>query len=265
MRFWARAALDARNLPGAPKGVNHLIDVGEEPNPRMRLAFTRFMTAPIVVSFLMPTLGEAQSIPSPFTYLEERQEFGPFSGRMSANTGRFDYGPEGGLLMGVRYGLELSGPLAIEGLVGFADGSRNVVDPGRVEGDRVIGQADALMTMIDARIRFSFPGRRAWKKLSPFLVFGGGLALDAASTSDLDDTLLAEDRFEFGTSFFGTAGLGTRWFVTDRFTLRGDGIFSLWKVDTPPGYADPARGFLGVGEGEWLQATSFQIALLYRW
>jgi len=53
--------------------------------------------------------------------------------------------------------------------------------------------------------------------------------------------------------------------VSERFALRGDGVFSLWKIDTPPGFSDPARGFTGVAAGEWVQGISFTIALLYRW
>lgn len=240
-------------------------DVGEEPNPPMRQAFARFLAAPLLVSLIVPTLGAAQSIPSSYRYLEERQEVGLFTGLMSAGAGRFGYAPDGGTPIGLRYGVELSGPLGFEGLVGVVDGSRDIVDPGRVEGDRVIGEADSRIAIIDARIRFSFPGRRSWKRLSPFIVFGGGIALDASPETALDDTLLAEDVFSFGTSFFGTLGAGTRWFVTDKVTLRADGIFSLWKVDTPPGYSDPARGFTGVEEGEWLRGNSLQFALMYRW
>ena len=240
-------------------------DVGEEPNPPMRQAFMKFLTAPVVVSFLVPAFGAAQSIPSSYRYLEERQEVGLFTGLMSTGTGRFGYAPEGGTALGLRYGIELSGPLGFEGMAGVVDGTRDIVDPGRAEDDRVIGEADSRIAIIDARVRFSLPGRRSWKRLSPFLVFGGGIALDVSPSSDLDDTLLAEDVFDFGSSFFGTLGVGTRWFVTDRVTARVDGLFSLWKVDTPPGYSQPARGFEGVEEGEWLRGNSLQIALMYRW
>jgi hypothetical protein len=231
----------------------------------MRLSFSRLMVAPLVLALVQPTLGESQSVPSSFSYIARKQEIGLYGGYMTAATGRFGFGPSGGTLFGTRYGIELSGPISFEGAVGVVRGTRDVVDPSRNEGDRVIGQADALTTTIDARLKFSFTGQRAWKGVSPFFTAGGGMAIDASGSSALDDTLLPEDVFDFGTSFFGTVGLGTRWFVSERFALRGDGVFSLWKIDTPPGFSDPTRGFTGVAEGEWVRGISFTVALLYRW
>lgn len=218
----------------------------------MGSSLTRFFALLIGGALMVPTAAEAQSIPSPFSYLEQKQEFGIYGGLLNSGTGRFGYGPSGGPMLGLRYGIELSGPLGVEGVVGIVDASRDIIDPGRVEGDRVIGQADMLLTMIDARIRFSFPGRRSWHNLSPFLTAGGGVVLNSSGQADADQLLLPEDVFDFGTSFFGTLGLGTRWFITDRLALRGDGVFSLWQISTPPGFSDPARDFAAVADAEWL-------------
>jgi hypothetical protein len=239
--------------------------LGEESIPSMRTRFNPLCAALSLFGQVQPTPGYAQSIPSPYTYLEERQELGVFGGWMSAGTGRFDYGPQGGTIYGVRYGIELTGPLSFEGVVQGIDGDRNVVDPRRDEGDRVIGQAPSTIVTVEARLKFSATGRRAWHNLSPFLNFGGGIAIDASPSSELDQILLPVDRFDFGTSFFGTMSGGMRWYVTRRFTLRGDYVFSLWKIDTPPGYADPDLGFLGVSDGEWEWGNAFTVALLFRW
>lgn len=231
----------------------------------MRLSELKFIAALIGVVAAHPSATLAQSIPSPFVRLERSQEFGLFSGFLNAGTGRFGYGPSGGAVFGARYGLELSGPLSLEAVVGVVDGSRDIINPGRVAGDRVVGTGDVLLTTIDARLKFSFTGRRAWKGLSPFLVAGAGIAFDAGSAPAAEADLEPADVFEFGTSFFGTMGLGTRWFLTETIALRGDATFALWKVDTPPGFSDPARGFEGVAEGEWLAAPSFTISVVYRW
>jgi hypothetical protein len=213
----------------------------------------------------LPGAGSAQTIPSPFEYLERRQEAGVFGGSINAGTGRFGYAPSGGTMLGARYGLELSGPLGLEGVVSFIDSERDVIDPSRAEGSRQIGQVDQLLATIEARLRFSFAGRRMWKRLSPFLTFGGGAVFSAGGDDTLDQSLLPEDVFSFGSSFYGTLGLGSRWFVTDRIALRGDGVFSLWKVDTPPGFSDPTRAFEEVEDGEWLRGTTFSLTLLWRW
>jgi len=231
----------------------------------MGSSFYRTAALAVATWIALPAVGSAQTIPSPLEYLERRQEAGIFGGLISTGTGRFGYGPSGGPMLGARYGLELSGPLGIEGTVGFIDSERDVIDPSQIEENRVIGQASDLLTTIDARIRFSFAGRRMWHRISPFLTLGGGLMFSTSDRSDLDNTLLPEDVFDVGTSFYTTIGLGSRWFVTDRVALRGDVVFSLWQIDTPPGYSDPERGFLQVEDGEWTWGNTLNLALLWRW
>ncbi len=237
----------------------------------MRTSLYVFSAALAAACTQLPAPAAAQSIPSPYTYLEERQEIGAFAGYMNVSNGRFNYGPRGGTLLGVRYGIELSGPLSFEGVLQYIDGTRWVVDPGRAEGDRrltdggVLVEAPADITTIEARLKFTATGRRAWNGIAPFLDFGGGIAIGSSAESEYDAILLADDRFDFGTSFFGTVSTGARWYLTDRFTVRADGVLSLWKIDTPPGYADPDRDFDEVAGGEWLLGRAITLAVLWRW
>jgi len=209
--------------------------------------------------------ASAQSIPSPYRHIEAKVETGPFVGYVSSNTGRFGFGPSGGLLVGGRWGIELAGPISFETTAGVISGSRDVMDPRRDVDDLKVGEADVLMTTIDGRLKFSFIGQRTWHNMSPFIVFGGGLALDLASDAVDDELLDPEDRFDFGTSFYGTAGAGARWWLSDRLTLRGDAIFQLWQIDTPLGFAEPERGFVGVEESEWANGFRLSVAALIRW
>jgi hypothetical protein len=215
--------------------------------------------------FSIPQGTAAQTVPSSYSFIEQRQEVGAFFGYMNANTGRFGYGPSGGLWFGARYGLQLGGPASLETVAGLVSGTRDIVNPNRVEGDRVIGEGDALITTLDARLKFSATGDRAWHGLSPFLVLGAGIAFDIADAPEAEAALEERDVFDFGTSFFGSLGLGTRWFVTDRFTLRTDGTFSLWRIKTPPGFSDTDRDFGLVDETEWVRGLSATASLTYRW
>ena len=231
----------------------------------MRLRSSLLITSVLVGSALPRTAAlDAQTIPSPYSFVERRHEAGFFGGYVTSETGRFHLGPSGGTLLGGRYGLELSGPLGLEGTVGFLSGQRDIINPARVT-DQTIGQADVILTTIDARLRFSLVGARAWHRLSPFLTFGGGVALDVAEDPALEADLEPADVFDFGTSFYGTLGGGTRWFLTDRFALRLDGVFSLWGIDTPPGFSEPERGLENVEESEWMSGLTLAISLLYRW
>jgi hypothetical protein len=214
---------------------------------------------------LAPLDGEAQTIPSPYRFVERKQESGLFAGLMSADRGRFGYGPGGGPIVGGRWGIELSGPLSLEGVATLLSGRRDVIHPGRVEGERKIGEAEQLLTMLEARLKFSLVGARAWHGLSPFIVAGGGIAFDLAGSAPDDGTLEPADVFEFGSSFIGTLGAGTRWFATDRVALRTDALFSLWEIPTPLGYADPARAFEAVAEKEWLRGLQVSVSAVVRW
>lgn len=209
--------------------------------------------------------ADAQTIPSPYSFIENRQEVGPFVGYMDADPGRFGYGPSGGLWYGVRYGLQLSGPMALEGTAGLVSGTRDVIDPNQPEGSRVVGEADALITTIDARLRFSATGDRAWHRLSPFLFLGAGVAFDVAQSAEADSLLEDRDVFDFGTSFFGSVGLGTRLFLSDHFAVRADGSFSLWRLKTPPGFSDADRTFDSVDNTQWVRGLGATFTLLYRW
>jgi hypothetical protein len=223
-------------------------------------------TALTICALALPRAGSAQSIPSPFAFIEEKQEVGSFVGYMTASKGRFGYGPAGGLMLGGRYGLDLAGPLGLEANAGGVWGTRDVVNPARAEGDRVIGQADILLSMIDFRLRLSAAGARTWHGLSPSLSFGGGVVWDNGDTSLTERAVLdADEIFEFGTRFFAIIGPGVRWHVTRRIAVRTDLGFSLWRIDTPAGFGDPALGFESVAESEWVSGLALTGSVLFRW
>ena len=231
----------------------------------MRVSLRTHSGAALLALMLAPSLADAQTIPSPYSFFEARQETGPVIGYMSTATGRFGYGPPGGKQLGGRWGMELSGPLSLEAVGGLVSGSRDIVNPGRDEGERKVGEADVRIVTVDARLKFTLTGNRAWHNIAPFFVFGGGMAFDLAGADPLEEDLEPADRFDFDNSFFGTLGVGNRWFVTDRFGVRVDAVFSLWKLKTPPGFSDPERGLVNVESGEWARGLSWTLSGLWRW
>lgn len=208
--------------------------------------------------------ASAQSVPSPYRFFETTHEVSVFGGWLSPGRGPFELGPGPGPLMGVRYGLEISGPISAEGTLSYLPTTRNVVDPGRAEGDRIIGEADAALFIADARVKLSITGRRTWHGLNPFLIAGGGVTVDLSGEQPLDERLLVDDRFEMGTGFVGMAGGGLRWFLSDRIIVRGDALLNLWKLDIPQGWRDPERELGPVGEGEWVSGPAFTFGIGYR-
>lgn len=211
-----------------------------------------------------PAASAAQSIPSAFRFVDTRQEVGLFVGTSSMAKGRFAFGPSGGITTGARWGIDLSGPLGFEAVAGVISGTRDIINPAKVVGDQKIGEADALAGIADARLRFTLTGDRTWHRMAPFIVAGAGVAFDLSGDAALDEELAADDRFSFGTSFFGTVGGGARVYLTDRLALRGDAVFSLWKIATPPGFSSPERGFDSVEKSEWVSGRHLTLAAVIR-
>ena len=62
----------------------------------MRVSLRTLPGTALLALMLAPSLADAQTIPSPYSFFEARQETGPVIGYMSTATGRFGYGPPGG-------------------------------------------------------------------------------------------------------------------------------------------------------------------------
>ncbi len=226
-----------------------------------------------LIPLLIPSLtvggpAFAQSIPSPYRYIENGQEAGVLAGTLFLTRGSWDLAPESGNFLGGRYLIEVSGPLFMEGLLTYLPTSRKVIDPRRSEGDRAIGKTDAHIVMAEARLSFSLTGRRTWHGLSPHLFIGGGVATDAAGSSKLEEVLLQDDRFDFGTNFTVSAGTGLRFALSSKIMLRLDPSMILWRIDTPAGFDDPVKG-LGtqdepVAEREWINGYALTLGVAWR-
>lgn len=185
--------------------------------------------------------SQGQTIPSPYRFIESAQETSVLWGTMFLTNGSLDLGPKSGTFMGARYAVEASGPLFIEGIVSYLPTTRDIVDPRRAVGDRIIGETDVRMLMADARLNFSLTGRRTWNRISPHLFMGGGIAIDVAGQGEFADVLLPEDVYDFGTGFTATAGSGFRVELHPKLMLQAEAGLTLLKLNTPSGFDDPEK------------------------
>ncbi len=188
-----------------------------------------------------PSRACAQIIPSPYRFVEGRQEVSIISGYMPVDPGIYDLGPRSGPVYGARYAIEAAGPIFFEGLLTYLPTDREVIDPRRARDDWSIGQTPVHLLMLDARIDFSLTGRRTWRRIGPYLFLGGGLAVDLAGEGERELELLPEDLFDFGRSFTANGGGGLRVSLTSKLMLRADASMTLWRVTTPGGFQDPNK------------------------
>lgn len=207
----------------------------------------------------------AQSIPSPYRYIEERQELGVFSGPFWGDPGQLDLGPGTGVMAGVRWGIDLSGPLGLEAVGSWVTATRDVVNPRRQEGDRKVGEADVGLLFLDARLRFALTGRRTWHGFQPFVFAGAGVGFDVLGAQADDGLILEIERYDYGTQFTGTTGAGFRFMLGRRWVIRADAMLMLYQVDTPRGFFENPNLELGaIPDSEWVSPTSVSLGLAFR-
>lgn len=212
-----------------------------------------------LVLILLACLASAaagQEIRSPFRFIDTSQFVGVWGGPVSATRGRLGTGPDDAPLLGVRWGLRVSGPFTIGAEIGYLPSTRIVRDTVFVTADslyRALGEADINLLTVLANLRFNLTGSRTWHNLQPFALFGAGAAIDVAGSA-VADTLVqpATARFGFGTSFAGQIGAGIEWFPSPGFSVRIDAHSVLWKLKVPEAFRLTERGAL-LPRSEWEQ------------
>ncbi|MEX0980112.1 MAG: hypothetical protein WDZ89_03400 [Gemmatimonadota bacterium] len=224
-------------------------------------ALAAMMLAPLL---LTPASASAQTIPSPYRFIDTRHEAGVFGGAVRPDRGAFGFGPGDGIVMGARYAIQLGGPFSLEAVASGMPSTRDVIDPTAAEGNRAIGEADVLLTSVEARAKFAFAGNRTWHRLSPHLILGGGGIFDVAGDQEADLALPLDQRFEFDASFLATLGAGVRWLPTDRLDVRAEWLLQLWRLNTPPGYAVLESELGPVEQSQWVQAPSLTLGVAIR-
>jgi hypothetical protein len=224
----------------------------------MKLRASLFL---LLISLADVSAVAAQRIDSPYRYIETNQSIGPFIGYMKTDPGSQGLGPKSGAVIGMRYNIRLNGPVTLEAQVGYLPTTRTVRDT-VFQGTqrRALGTADMQILLADLDVRFNLTGARTWHRLAPFLLFGGGVALDAHGTNAIDLTLPSNERFKFGTTFAGVLGAGVETFLTSRIGLRGDVRGTLWKLHTPSPFL--VRNPLVPGQ-QWTQNVLFSGSLAY--
>ena len=125
---------------------------------------------------------------------------------------------------------------------------------------RAIGEADMNMVTALGNVRFNITGPRTWRNLQPFVVFGGGAAIDLSRDAEIEADLPANARFSFGTSFAGQLGGGIEWFPSTSVSGRIDARSLFWKLSVPEAFLLTTRGST-LPRSEWEQNLGFSLGL----
>ena len=230
------------------------------PHPRLSLSILFFCPA-------VHSLAAAQSIPSPYDFVEHSQEWAVFAGKTDLNPGQLGLGPRNATMFGGRYAVAFSGAAGFDVYGVLYKSTRDVLDVSRPADDRVIGRSDFNAILAHARLRINLTGQRAWRGLQPFVAFGGGVAGTSFADRLLETNadMARDEWFEFGPVFTGVFAAGTNFHVSDKVSLRIEADMNLWKLGTPIGWltveADPLNEN---PESEWVSGKSITLGAAWR-
>lgn len=203
----------------------------------------------------IPAAATAQRIDSPYRFIETSQAIGAFGGPVMTGQNALEMGPQDAFVLGARYGIRIGGPFSVEAEASYMPTTRDVFAVDSLAADstdrRLVGEADMALLIVGAQLRFNLTGPRTWHGLQPFIVAGGGFAIDLASSDEIEEDLPRDDRFDFGTSFAGELGAGVEWFIADRVSVRLDAREHFWQLETPNGFSLAPHGG-ELAEDEWI-------------
>jgi len=186
--------------------------------------------------------ADAQTITSPFDYIQTRQSLGVFGGYVLSPKLDLDIGPHSGPIGGLTYTLQLTGPIGFEGTLGLIASERvvfqnkpNPTNPAQPIATPIDTTGLTLM-LAEGGIRFRLTGDRTWHGIAPYVAASAGLIANLSGRTEAEQSIPADEDSRFGPAFAVGAGIGTEWFPTQRLSLRVEARDRLWRVHTPAGF-----------------------------
>lgn len=199
--------------------------------------------AALVVALVLalPAVAGAQTIPSPYRFIEHGQDLGAFAGWVATDRGTVDLGPKSGFGAGLEYSFRINDPMALSARIAYLPTARDQIDTdttmdGTLQA-RAEGEAALDLLLVTARLRFTLTGARTWHGIAPHLIAGAGLVL-ALSEEKNGPTVGTTNRYTFGHAFMGQLGIGAAAFLSPRWALRLSLIDHLWQIEAPDGLQD---------------------------
>ena len=166
---------------------------------------------------------------SPYQDFSNKQEFTLYTGWFTGATGRAGVGPQGGAMLGVRYGLKLGGPVEMDAHVARVFTQRDVIAPGLLGSARDLGKFSVPLYLADVGLTFNMTGAKSWHHLIPTFGFGGGAVSDAGTAKDVGG-------FHIGTTFAITFGAGIRYVPGGHWSLRAELGDYMYQAQYPNSY-----------------------------
>lgn len=215
----------------------------------------------LLVVMALPARGQVGHAPerSPYRDLEYRREWTLFSGTFDPMRDPVGVAPRGGPMAGIRYDMQITGPLYVSGRLATAFAERRVLDPRRPNDERIVAIQDMEILLTDVSLGLNLTGFRTWRNLVPVVNAGLGFAVDPGGTNDVGG-------YRFGAPFTLTFGAGIKWAPGGRWQLRLDWANYIYQIRYPDAYyIDQGEGDPVLRQGDaqslWRRNTAIQIGI----
>lgn len=221
----------------------------------------------LAVLALLPTMRAAAQVGhapdrSPYVDVDYTQELTPLFGYMRPRHDPAGVAPQGAPMVGLRYELSLTGPLALSSDLTQSFAQRAVIDPARPAATRLRGTVNAGVTALDLALALNLTGRKSWHSLVPQIRGGLGVVHSGAK----DDS----SGFAFGTPFAFSLGGGLKFVPAGgRLQVRADITDRIFKLTYPATYYRLASDNTAVlpattASSFYTHHTAFTVGVSYR-
>lgn len=193
----------------------------------------------VIPLLAVPSMASAQSVPSPYKYVERAQALGLHAGYLNIESGKYDTNPASGPLFELRYDGRFAGPVSGVVSLGMVPTNRNVYTRGSTTATATkVDEASSLLLMAEAGFRLGITGPRTWHGLQPSVAVTAGVVGDMASRTEVESQLGGDQLVALGPAFALGASAGTDWYPTDRLSLELRATDHIWRRRTPAGLTD---------------------------
>ena len=191
----------------------------------------------IIPSFQLAAQVGHDPANSPFHDIQLRP--GPvfFVGTLTNDRGRTGAGVSSALTIGSRYEIPAGRSLLVVFSGALLKGDRFIIDPAADSSSpsRRTGPFDSNILLTEIGMQLRLTGAKSWRRISPYVGLGLGLAFDLDSPGDTTGS-----GYKFGTKLTLSGATGVRWYPSRRLMINADVRGQAWRLRYPLSFQSPA-------------------------
>lgn len=222
----------------------------------------RFSRIVLAILVLAAGAASAQSVPSPFRYIERQSSVEILGGYLFTDATieidslrSAEFGARSAPMVTARFNRRFGGPLSGNLGLTFVASDRKVISAAEGQDSVFVGPLEtgetvsAPILMLEGGLRFHITGDRTFRGFAPFVAATGGIATEVGGRAGAERELPKDERFDFGPAFAvgGAAGLDV--FLSQRMSLRTELSYRIWRLGVPEGFATARNADIDVWKG----------------